>query len=142
MCLSSDCNVLDYVPHSSLTFAVHKIYEHNHNYTIMIINIFHSDFFLLFQQYWICYKGLNVLNNCVTYAMLTYNMPLYTLTMSAVWSAPGPEPSLCLLDVLKQRICGLLKEKEETVMVPGMAQGWLCKEAASVEAVTKAGTFR
>ena len=36
----------------------------------------------------------------------------------------------------------MLKEKEETVMQPERALGWLYREAASVKAVTKAGTFR
>ena len=47
-----------------------------------------------------------------------------------------------LLAALKTRICLLLKEKEEQAMNPMFAEQWLCREAASVEAINKAGTFR
>ena len=47
-----------------------------------------------------------------------------------------------LLSVLKYRICLLLKEKEETVMIPEHAAQWLSREVASIEAINTAGTFR
>jgi len=48
----------------------------------------------------------------------------------------------CLLKVLKQRICALLDDKEKMAMSPSIANNWLCNEAASFQAINKAGTFR
>ena len=45
-----------------------------------------------------------------------------------------------MLDVVNQRICQLLKDKEDSVMRG--ADNWLCREAASLESVSRAGTFR
>jgi len=46
-----------------------------------------------------------------------------------------------VLDVFHKRICLLLKEKESTVMAY-TPSNWLSHEAASLECVNKAGTFR
>ena len=45
------------------------------------------------------------------------------------------------MDVLKLRIAKLLKDKEETAMSSTMINSWLSNEAASFEAISRAGTF-
>lgn len=52
------------------------------------------------------------------------------------------EGDLSLMAVLKQRIAQLLKDKEETVMTAAVANSWLSNEAASFQAINRAGTFR
>jgi len=47
-----------------------------------------------------------------------------------------------LMAVLKRRIALLLKDKEETVMTAAVANSWLSNEAASFQAISRAGTFR
>lgn len=49
---------------------------------------------------------------------------------------------LSLMNVLRKRLTLLLKDKEETAMSTITANGWLCNEAASFEAICKAGTLR
>jgi len=44
--------------------------------------------------------------------------------------------------VLKQRIALLLRDKENTAMTATVANSWLSNEAASFQAVNRAGTFR
>ena len=48
---------------------------------------------------------------------------------------------LSFIDVIKRRVHHLLKEKEETVS-GHLSENWLSREAASMEATNKAGTFR
>lgn len=45
-------------------------------------------------------------------------------------------------DVMKSRVHLLLRDKENTHMSPDMARSWLVNDAASVEVINKAGTFR
>jgi len=47
-----------------------------------------------------------------------------------------------LMSVLKRRIAQLLKDKEETAMTAAVANSWLSNEAASFQAINRAGTFR
>jgi len=47
-----------------------------------------------------------------------------------------------LMSVLKKRIALLLKDKEESAMTAAIASSWLSNEAASFEAICRAGTFR
>ena len=44
--------------------------------------------------------------------------------------------------MLKQRIALLLRDKEETAMTAAVANSWLSNEAASFQAINRAGTFR
>jgi len=44
--------------------------------------------------------------------------------------------------VLKRRITQLLRDKEETAMTAAVANSWLSNEAASFQAINRAGTFR
>ena len=46
------------------------------------------------------------------------------------------------MSVFKARIYELLKEKERETSGVAVANAWLSKEAASVDAVNKMGTFR
>ena len=46
------------------------------------------------------------------------------------------------MNVLRKRLTLLLKDKEETAMLAANANEWLSNEAASFEAVCRAGTFR
>ena len=48
---------------------------------------------------------------------------------------------LTLMDVLKIRIAKLIKDKEETAMNATMINSWLSNDAASFEAISRAGTF-
>jgi len=47
-----------------------------------------------------------------------------------------------LMLVLKWRITQLLRDKEETAMTAAVANSWLSNEAASFQAINRAGTFR
>jgi hypothetical protein len=46
------------------------------------------------------------------------------------------------MEVLKRRIAQLLRDKEETAMIASIATNWLSSEAASFQAINRAGTFR
>ena len=50
--------------------------------------------------------------------------------------------NLSLMAILKRRIAQLLRDKEETVMTAAVANSWLSNEAASFQAINRAGTFR
>lgn len=52
------------------------------------------------------------------------------------------EGDVGLMSVLKRRIALLLKDKEETAMTAAVANSWLSNEAASFQAINRAGTFR
>jgi len=46
------------------------------------------------------------------------------------------------MSVLKRRIAQLLRDKEDTAMTAAVANSWLSNEAASFQAINRAGTFR
>ena len=52
------------------------------------------------------------------------------------------EGDVSLMSVLKRRISLLLRDKEETAMTTAVANSWLSNEAASFQAINRAGTFR
>ena len=52
------------------------------------------------------------------------------------------EGEMSLMAVLKRRIAVLLRDKEETAMTAAVANSWLSNEAASFQAISRAGTFR
>lgn len=64
------------------------------------------------------------------------------LLMGLMNTEGRPHEGLTFLDVLKYRVYLLLNEKETSVSAPHIAKGWLSNEAAALNNITHAGTFR